>query len=319
MLELVQNNLLSPVVLAFVLGMIATLVRSDLRFPEELYVALSIYLLLAIGLKGGVELSKTTLAEIWAPIAVTIFMGVATPVAAYAILRRLGGFNTPDSAAIAAHYGSVSVVTFLAATAFLNAAGVTYEMYMPALVAILEIPAIVVALLLARMRMGGTTAWGEVFHEILSGRSILLLLGGLLIGALVGPQGFESVSGFFVVPFHGILMLFLLEMGMVTARRLRDLRKVGLFLIAFGILVPILHGAIGIALGKFVGMSMGGSMMLGVLVASASYIAAPAAVRIALPEANPSYYLTASLGITFPFNLTVGIPLYFALAKMLFE
>jgi uncharacterized protein len=311
MLELVQNNLLSPVVLAFVLGMIATLVRSDLRFPEELYVALSIYLLLAIGLKGGVELSKTTLAEIWAPIAVTIFMGVATPVAAYAILRRLGGFNTPDSAAIAAHYGSVSVVTFLAATAFLNAAGVTYEMYMPALVAILEIPAIVVALLLARMRMGGTTAWGEVFHEILSGRSILLLLGG--------PQGFESVSGFFVVPFHGILMLFLLEMGMVTARRLRDLRKVGLFLIAFGILVPILHGAIGIALGKFVGMSMGGSMMLGVLVASASYIAAPAAVRIALPEANPSYYLTASLGITFPFNLTVGIPLYFALAKMLFE
>jgi uncharacterized protein len=318
MLDLVQLNLLSPVVLAFVLGMIATLVRSDLRFPDELYIFLSIYLLLAIGLKGGVELSRTSPAQVWAPILVTLLLGVTTPVTSYAVLRKLGRFSVADSAALAAHYGSVSVVTFIAALAFLDSAGVSYERYLPTLVAILEIPAIVVALVIARVRMGGKTAWAEVFHEILSGRSILLLLGGLLIGLIVGPDRFQSVAPFFVTPFHGILMLFLLEMGMVTARRLRDLRKVGLFLIAFGILIPLLHGTLGIILGHFVGMSLGGSMMLGVLAASASYIAAPAAVRIALPEANPSYYLTAALGITFPFNLTVGIPLYYAMAKYLF-
>jgi uncharacterized protein len=317
MFELVQLNLLSPVVLAFVLGIVATLIKSDLKFPEELYTTLAIYLLLAIGLKGGAELSRTPLAEFWKPALVTLAIGVAVPVWCYVILRKLGKFSTPDAAAVAAHYGSVSAVTFIAAMAFLDAAGVPYPLYMATLLAILEVPAIVVALFIARLRMGGSTHWGEVFHEILSGRSILLLLGGLIIGYLAGPRGLDEVAPFFVAPFKGVLVLFLLEMGMVAARRLRDIARAGLFLVGFGIIMPILHGAMGVVLGLWAGLDVGGATILGVMASSASYIAAPAAVRIALPEANPSFYLTSALGITFPFNLVAGIPLYYAIAVYL--
>lgn len=315
-LELLRLNLLSPVVLAFVLGMVATLVRSDLKFPEALYSTLSIYLLLSIGLKGGAELSTTPLAQFWQPALATLALGVVTPLLSYAVLRRWGRFSIPDAAALAAHYGSVSAVTFIAALSFMQIAQEPVEGFLPTLVAILEVPAIVIALLLAR-RGSRSSSLGEALREILSGRSILLLVGGLVIGFLAGKPGLAPIAPVFIDAFRGALVLFLLEMGMVAAKRLRDLRKVGRFLLGFGVLMPLGQGALGVWLGTLSGLSVGGSMVLGAMAASASYIAAPAAVRIALPQANPSYYLTASLGITFPFNLTLGLPIYFALARAL--
>ncbi|GAB4108690.1 MAG: sodium-dependent bicarbonate transport family permease [Roseiflexaceae bacterium] len=316
-LDLVRLNLFSPMVLAFGLGIIATLVRSDLKFPEELYTAISIYLLLAIGLRGGAELSHASLDTFWRPALVTLALGIAVPIWSYAILRGLGRFDIANAAAIAAHYGSVSAVTFAASQTFLEALRVPYEGFMPTLVAVLEVPAIIIALLIARTRMGEGGSWNEVLRELLTGRSILLLLGGMVIGYLGGDAGLKQVAPLFVDLYKGALTLFLLEMGMVAARRFRDLRSVGLFLLGFGIVMPLLHGLLGVWLGTLAGLSEGGCMILAVLAASASYIAAPAAVRIALPQANPSYYLTASLGITFPFNLVVGIPLYYSLAQLI--
>lgn len=320
-LDLVRVNILSPIVLAFALGIVARLIRSDLHIPDQLYSALSIYLLLAIGLKGGAELSHTSLGAFWAPALATFALGVGIPCWSYAILRGLGRFGVADSAALAAHYGSVSAVTFSASLTFLDGLQVQHEGFMPTLVAFLEVPAIVVALLIARTRLAGETpgagSWGEVLHELLAGKSILLLVGGLIIGYLSGERGLEQVAPLFVDPFKGALVLFLLELGMVAAGRLGDLRAAGLFLVGFGVIMPIVHGAVGVALGTLAGLSLGGSFVLGVLAASASYIAAPAAVRIALPQANPGYYLTASLAITFPFNLAVGLPIYYAFAQWL--
>ena len=310
-------------VLAFALGVTAVLIRSDLRLPEELYVALSVYLLFAIGLKGGVEMSVTPIGEIFLPAVVTVALGVMIPVIVYLILRRLGRFSTPDAAAIAAHYGSVSAVTFTAALTAMQAMGVPVEGFMPALLAVLEAPAIVVALSIARARMPslnpsdqvGPSSLGSVWREILTGRSLFVLLGGLVIGLLTGKAGMEQVSPFFVDPFKGVLVLFLLEMGMVAAARIKDLKRVGGFLIAFGIIMPVLLGTLGVVAGTFAGLSLGGATVLGVMTGSASYIAAPAAVRIALPQANPAYYLGSALGVTFPFNLSIGIPLYYAIAR----
>jgi len=315
-LELLRTNLLSPTVLAFALGITATLVKSDLKIPDALYTTLSIYLLLAIGLKGGAALATTPISLVWKPALATLALGVLTPLLSYVTLRRLGRFDVVNAAAVAAHYGSVSAVTFIAATTFMQAAQEPIEGFLPTLVAILEIPAIVIALLIARRSLGGGSL-GEAVREIFSGKSILLLLGGSIMGLLSGPEGLKQVAPVFVEPFRGVLVLFLLELGMVAAKRLRDLRKVGSFLLGFAIVMPIVQGSLGVWLGSLAGMSVGGAMVLGTMAASASYIAAPAAVRIALPQANPSYYLTASLGITFPFNLTLGIPLYYALSRWL--
>ncbi len=315
MLDILLTNLLSPIVLAFALGILAQLVRSDLSFPEPLYQALSIYLLLAIGLKGGAELSHTPWSVVRGPVLVTLALGLLTPITSYVVLRKIGRMDRINAAAIAAHYGSVSAVTFIAAQTFGQFQGNPAEGFMPALVAILEVPAIVVALTIAFMRSNHHGSWREGLHEVLAGRSVVLLVGGLLIGYLSGMEGLKSVESFFVSGFKGALTLFLLEMGLVAARRLRDLKTVGAFLIGFGIVMPLLHGSLAVVLGHWAGLSVGGSAVLGAMVASASYIAAPAAVRISLPEANPTFYLTASLGITFPFNLTLGIPLYFALAQ----
>jgi uncharacterized protein len=318
-LELLRQNLLSPVVLAFVLGVVAVLVRSDLRLPADLYTVLAVYLLFAIGLKGGAALSVTPFSSLWAPALATLVLGVVTPLFAYAILRWLGRFSVVDAAAIAAHYGSVSAVTFTAAVSALQSIGV--EAFMPALVAILEVPAILIALGLARSSLAsagsasGGGSMAEIWRELLVGRSLFVLIGGVIIGLLSGQRGLQEVSAFFVEPFKGALVLFMLEMGMVAAARLRDLRKAGLFLVVFGILVPVIHGAFGVALGTLAGLSVGGASVLGVMAASASYIAAPAAVRIALPQANPAFYLGSALGVTFPFNLSVGIPYCFALAN----
>lgn len=323
-LELLQLNLLSPVVLAFLLGVFATLLKSDLRIPDDIYKALSIYLLLAIGLKGGAALSETQLSVIWLPLVITLLVGAATPIWCFAILRKLGRFSVDDAAAISAHYGSTSAVTFIAAITFLQAAGSPAEPFLPTLLVILEIPGIVVALIMARMfspaPATGTDPirWRDALHEILSGRSILLLVGGLLIGLFAGRRGFDQVAPLFSAPFQGFLMLFLLEMGMIAAKRFKDLKHAGLFLGVFAIVLPLVHGLGGTLLGELAGLQLGGAVALGVLCASASYIAAPAAVRIALPKASPAYYLTSSLAITFPFNLTIGIPLYYAFGKWLY-
>lgn len=313
-LEALQANLLSPMVLAFALGVVATLVRSDLKVPDALYDGLAIYLLLAIGLKGGVALSEARLRDVALPALATLALGVAIPVWCVAILRRLGGLDRVNAAAIAAHYGSVSAVTFIACLAFLQQIGQPYEGFLPALVAVLEVPGIVVALLLARRGTG--SHWGETLRELVTGKSVILLTGGLAIGWVTGRPGFSHVAPLFEGLFKGALVFFLLELGLVAARRFRDLRRAGPFLIGFGLAMPVFHMALGVGLGTLAGLSVGGSTVLGILAGSASYIAAPAAVRIALPEANPSLYLTASLAVTFPFNLAVGIPLAHAFARL---
>ena len=314
-LDALLQNLLSPLVLAFVLGVVAALLRSDLRIPETLYASLSIYLLLAIGLKGGVALSNTSVAAFAGPALGTLALSLVTPLTAFGVLHRLLGFDRVNAAALAAHYGSVSAVTFLAAVSFATLLGLPSEGFMPALVALLEVPAIVVGLLLANGLRG--QSWRTALHEVLVGRSIVLLVGGLVIGLVVGERGMEGVKPFFVGGFQGALTLFLLEMGLATAQRLRDLRKVGVRLIGFALVVPVLHGLLGVWVGQACGLGVGGSAVLGAMASSASYIAAPAAVRVALPEASPTLYLTAALGVTFPFNLTLGLPLYFAFARWL--
>lgn len=318
--EILATNLLSPVVLAFILGAVATLVRSDLKIPDPLYQGLAIYLLLAIGLKGGVALSVTPLEAVLAPVTATLVLGVVTPLLAFGLLRWVGRFDAVNAGALAAHYGSVSAVTFLAALAFAEASGVATEGFLPALVAILEVPAIGIGLLLARSgNTGGGRpqgGWGVALHEVMTGRSILLLVGGIIIGWAAGPVRMEPVNPFFTAIFPGVLALFLLEMGLVAARRLRDLKESGVRLVAFAVAIPLLNGSLGVWAGTLAGLSVGGAAVLGAMAGSASYIAAPAAVRVALPEARPGLYLTAALGITFPFNLVVGIPLFFALARI---
>ncbi len=306
-----MGNLLDPAVLCFVLGLAAGLTRSDLRLPRALYETLSVYLLLAIGLKGGVELARSPLAALLVPLVGTVGLGLVIPLVAYSILRGVGRLPRPDSAAIAAHYGSVSAVTFAIVLEYLRQAGTAFEDYSAVLLVVLEVPAIGVGILLARRgRPGGAVGWRGIARELLLGKSIVLLLGGLVIGALARPAAMDTVSPLFFDLFKGALALFLLEMGLVASQRLAEVRQVGPFLLAFGIAMPLLSAALGIAVSLAVGLSPGGTAVLATLAASASYIAAPAAMRIAVPEANPALYLTASLGITFPFNIIFGIPLY---------
>lgn len=310
-LAVASANILSPVVLSFALGALAAWVKSDLKLPEAVQSGLSIYLLLAIGLKGGVELARTPFAEFLGPAAAGLLLGLAIPVWSYGLLRA-ARFASADAAAMAAHYGSVSAVTFIASLAYLDRVGTAYEGFVPALLGLMEIPAIVVALALARGMGSGT--WQRALPEILSGKSILLLGGGLAIGWLSGPEGFAPVKPFFTDMFRGALCLFLLDLGIAAAHRARDFRKVGVVLATFALTMPLFNALVGAVIGSFVGLSPGGTMVLATLAASASYIAAPAAVRLALPEANPGYYLTTSVAITFPFNLVLGLPLYYALA-----
>lgn len=318
--ELLTTNLLSPIVLAFLLGAIAVGLRSDLRVPADVGSMLSIYLLLAIGLKGGSALRDAELGEVLAPIVATLALGLVVPLLAYGILRARGAFSVVDAAAMAAHYGSVSAVTFAAGMVFVEEAGTPAEGFLPALVAVLEVPAIVVGLLLARRAPAGAKGeggWSAALAEIFAGRSVVLLVGGMAIGAASLPANLARVEPFFVGLFPGALVLFLLDMGMVAARRVPDLRAGGLPLLAFALLFPLLSGTLGVLGGVASGMSVGGVAVLGAMSASASYIAAPAALRIALPEANLGCCLTAAITITFPFNLAVGIPLFHALAVRL--
>ena len=312
--ELVRLNLGAPAVLAFALGLVATLFRSDLRFPEAVTSLLSTYLLFAIGLKGGIELRDAALGDIAAPTVVTLAIGLLVPFVAYQVARRFVRLEIADAASIAAHYGSVSAVTFSAAETFTRAAGTLEEGYLPALVALLEIPGIVVAMVIASRAPGGRNLRSAV-HEVVTGKSIVLLVGGLLIGCFANQAGIEKVEPLFRDLFAGVLVLFLLDLGTLAAQRLRTLKAVGPRLVVFAIGMPLVFGTVGVLGGTLAGLSIGGAAVLGAMSASASYIAAPAAVRVGLPEADVGLSLGAALGMTFPFNLAIGIPLFHEIAQ----
>ena len=314
MSEILWANLLSPIPLAFALGIFAKLVRSEFSLPKDIYTALGVYLLLALGLKGGVALAEAPLGTLLLPVVITLVLGVIRPLTSYFVLRRVGRFSGPDSAGIAAHYGSVSAVTFIAALTFVDALGTPAEGYLTTLLALLESPGIAVALFIGSMQRPGDRHLGEVAHEVLTGRTMILLVGGLVIGWIAGPRGFAEVQPFYEGMFKGALLIFLLEMGVIAGERLEDLKRAGLFLFGFAIVMPIIHGVLGTWMGSIAGLSVGGATVLGTMSASASYIAAPPAVKLSIPEANPTLSITASLAITFPFNLMVGIPLYYQVA-----
>lgn len=312
------ENLRDPAIIFFIIGLLAGIVKSDLKLPEAIYEIISIYLLLSIGLKGGVQLAETNLSSLIIPAIGAISIGLIIPVIAYLILRRVGKFSRADSAAIAAHYGSVSAVTFAVVLIYLDRIGVKYEEFTTVLLVLLEIPAIAIGIFIARLRASNTrVSYGKLVHEVLFGKSIYLLLTGLIAGYILGPEGVKPVKIVFFDPFKGALTFFLLEMGLVASRRLSDLKSAGSFLIMFGIIMPLISGTLGTIIGYYAGLSIGGTAVLATLAGSASYIAAPAAMRIAVPEANPTYYLTASLVITFPFNLIVGIPVYHWMSVMI--
>ena len=313
-IDLITTNLLSPMVLAFGLGLLAKAIKSDLKLPAGLYTSLSIYLLFAIGLKGGVALSKTNPAEILNPALVTLVLGFLTAIIAYLAARKVGKINKIDSASLAAHFGSVSAVTFIAAETFAVSQGIKPEGFMAALVAVLEIPAILFAVGYLGKQKGANT-FKDVAKELATSKTVVLLVGGMIIGMLTGTQGMDQVKPLFGDLFKGALTIFLLEMGLVAGSHLADLKRHAVFLPLYGTIVPIINGTLGVFLGTFAGLNPGGAGILGAMAASASYIAAPAAVRIALPQANPSLYLTAALAVTFPFNLTIGIPLFQTIAN----
>ena len=313
---LAASNLTSPIILAFALGLFAALVRSDLAVPEAAAKALSIYLLFAIGFKGGVAVAAHGLdARLLLALLAGALLSAALPFVAFALLRLLTRLDTLNAAAVAGHYGSISIVTFVAATSVLARQGILAEGYMVAVAAIMEAPAILSALWLVSRGEGKARMDAGLWREILFNGSIVLLTGSFAIGLVTGADGLAEIEAFIVAPFKGVLCLFLLDMGIVAGRGLQRSRGVitgGLLL--FGVLMPVVGSLAGLLAGLALGLSPGGVLLLMVLAASASYIAVPAAMRVALPEADASVYLTLSLGITFPFNLTLGIPLYLALA-----
>ncbi len=315
-------NLLSPMVLFFVLGLAAALARSDLNIPEPFAKALSLYLMLAIGFKGGAEVARAGLdAELLMMIGAGVILSFALPVVAFALLRLTSPLPKVDAAAVAAHYGSISIVTFIAANEFLRSQAILFDGYLVAVAAAMEAPAILTGIWLARRHEakseGRTGNGASMFQEILLNGSIVVLVGAFFIGWITGEEGLLTMAPFIVDPFKGVLALFLLDMGLIAGRGLRGSRgALGVQTILFGMYMPLISAAVALAAVSVMGISTGNAALLVTLAASASYIAVPAAMRIALPEARPAIYATMSLGVTFPFNLAVGIPLYAAAAAM---
>lgn len=310
--SLILSNILNPPILFFFLGMTAIFVKSDLEIPPPIPKLLSLYLLFAIGFKGGVELVKSGVTQaVILTLVAAILMACLVPVYTFFILKLK--LDTYDAAAIAATYGSISAVTFITASAFLTELNIDFDGYMVAALALMESPAIIVGLILVNLFTVSEDrdfSWSEVLQEAFLNSSVFLLVGSLLIGVLSGEHGWKVMEPFAQGLFYGILTFFLLDMGLVAARRIKDLQKTGIFLIAFAILIPILNAGIGLLIAKTIGMAPGNSLLFAVLCASASYIAVPAAMRLTVPEANPSLYVSTALAVTFPFNIIVGIPLY---------
>jgi len=342
-----KQNLLAPIPLCFALGIFCKLIHGGIKIPKELYYSIAIFLLMSIGFIGGNELAKEVkehgINDVWRPALATLVLGCVTPITAYVVLHYVGRLSVADSAGIAAHYGSTSAVTYAVADAFVSSQGHAANGYLPTLVTILECPGIAIALAIGAVfskvkdssdfAVNSATAgepgahkeegklW-EALYEVITGQSIMLMAGLLAIGFIstffTPDKAFAPFHDFFYAKgmiFRGALCIFLLEMGLVAGERLGDLLKVGPFLVAFGILMPLVHGFFGVWLGHLAGLNLGGCTVLGAIVSSASYIAAPPAVRLTLPEANPTLSITASLAITFPFNIAFGIPIYFSMAQ----
>ncbi|WP_339146796.1 MULTISPECIES: sodium-dependent bicarbonate transport family permease [unclassified Sutcliffiella] len=333
MAEIIMQNLLSPVVLFFILGLLAAIFKSDLKFPNGLSEGLSIYLLIAIGLKGGIELSQYSLNTVIRPVMATLLIGGAIPFIILFILRFMK-IDFKNSIGLAATYGSISIVTYGAAISFLDSNGTGYEGFMNAMVVLMESPAILVSILLMKIIEKNKITLNipshsvgfipaslvlfdkEVMRESLFGKSILLLLGSLFIGLALGEEVIPMVKPLFVDLYNSVLILFLLNMGLIAGQRLPEVRRHGVKLVIFALITPLFLGTLGVLIGSMIGLSLGGATLMGVLAGSASYIAAPAALKTSVPEANPSIYLGLSLGVTFPLNLIIGIPLYYEIAKL---
>ena len=312
------GNLGSPAVLFFVLGAFAAMIRSNVGLPQQVAQALAIYLMAAIGFKGGAELRVAGFGtEAFVALGAGAVLGVAIPFIAFTLLRRFAPVKPVDAASIAAHYGSVSLVTFGATLAFLETVNVEVSGYMAAVLALMEAPAIAVGVMLAR-RSGASTGQSsrQVLREAFTTGSVVILLGATIIGMILGAKGMADLDGFFVAPFKGVLALFLLDMGLLAFSRIGALKEAGWRLVAFAIYMPLIGASLGILLGWSIGMSTGDTALLATLAASASYIAAPAAMRLSLPEANPALSLPLAIGVTFPFNLIIGIPLYLEATRL---
>ncbi|MEC8529440.1 MAG: sodium-dependent bicarbonate transport family permease [Thermoproteota archaeon] len=335
-LELIQSNLLTPIVLFFLFGIIAARIKSDLKMPEAISEFLPIYLLAAIGLHGGIEMRKTGFEEMLVPMLVAIGLSLLFTLNHYQILRRLGKFNIFDSYALASTYGAVGAVTFSVGLSFLKNQGVSSEGYLAAILAVLEPVAFILAIFLTNMAVSkqirtkkqsfaddeeleigmkqSSTKLSQVLKESITGKAIVILLGSIVIGYIIGKEGFEPISIVFDELFTGAIVIFMIEMGIIAGQRLEDIKKVGIFLTAFSIIIPTFNGIIGVLVSTALGLSLGGAVMFGLLLASASFIAAPAVLRYAIPQANPSLYITSALGITFPYNIIVLLPIMFTIS-----
>ena len=313
------ETLLSPVILFFVLGALAAAARSDLAVPEPLAKSLSLYLMAAIGLKGGVQVAQAGFTPQLLQVALGgMALSFALPLLAFALLRSFARLDRLNAGAVAAHYGSVSIVTFVTASDALTRSGFPPAGYLVAVMALMETPAIITGLLLARG--SGTLSGGQrgkLLREVLLNGSVVLLLGAFLIGLAIGKQRFEPIAPVFVTGFTGLLCLFLLDMGLIAMRRLRESRALSWRMVALGIVLPLANGAIGLLLAALLGLDPGSGAALAMLAASASYIAVPAAVRLALPDADPGIYLSMSLAVSFPFNILIGIPLVIQLVPLI--
>ena len=314
--SIAQANLTSVGVLAFVFGVLAARVKSDVRLPDAIYQFLSIYLLFGIGLKGGHSLKSSSFSELLTPALTTVALGILIPLLAFLILKGIKKLNNIDRGSIAAHYGSTSLVTFSAGLLFLESNKIFVEGYAPALLTLLEIPGLIVGIYLASRTTDTKVGWASTLKEVLLGKTVLLLAGGLAIGLITTQEEYAKVNPFFVTLLSGLLVLFLLHLGFKAGSSFHEIRSVGAPLAVFAIAFPLLSGTIGVAAGSAIGLSIGGATILGLLSASASYIAAPAAVAVALPQASRSLALMSSIGITFPFNLILGIPIFYKLAEV---
>jgi hypothetical protein len=320
-IDLILSNFLSPPILFFFLGMLAVFAKSDLEIPQPLPKLFSLYLLFSIGFKGGVELSKSGLSQaVLLTVTASVIMACLVPLYTFFILRIK--FDTYNAAAIASTYGSISAVTFITASSFLEELHIASDGYMVAALALMESPAIIIGLILVNVFSGrakGEVSWAEVLREAFLNSSVFLLVGSLVIGVLTGEHGQQVLKPFAYDIFYGVLTFFLLDMGLVAARRIKDLGKSSVFLVAFAILIPLLNAVVGVLLARLIGMNKGDALLFSVLCASASYIAVPAAMRMTVPEANPSLYITSALAITFPFNIIVGIPLYLSAINLVWK
>ncbi|CDI05059.1 sodium-dependent bicarbonate transport family permease [Candidatus Nitrosotenuis uzonensis] len=346
-LGLIQDNILTPIVLFFILGIVAARIKSDLKIPEAISEFLPIYLLAAIGLHGGIEMRKTGFESMMIPMLVAIVLSLLMTLNHYQILRRLGKFNVFDSYALASTYGAVGAVTFSVGLSFLKNQGIESEGYIAAILAVLEPLAFILAIFMTNMVVSkqmlakkqafaknaeiendglgmleidsSKTKLFQVLRESITGKAVVILIGSIIIGYTIGKEGFAPIKLLFEDLFVGAIVIFLIEMGIIAGHRLDDVKKVGVFLIGFSLAIPTLNGIIGVFVATYLGLSVGGTVMFGLLLASASFIAAPAVLRTAIPQAKPSLYITSALGITFPYNIIILLPVMLTISTIIHD